>query len=292
MKPIIRLFFCTLLALPVMASHTGGHLILVGGGEKPLAAMQKFVELAGGKSAPIVVVPTASEAEDTAEYYTKLFLDEHGVSDVVVLPIRTREDADRQELVAATKRAKGVFFSGGDQTRILKALGGSKVLEAMRDVYARGGVIGGTSAGTACQSDRMITGEGNFKVIEKGSVELWEGLGFLPDDVVVDQHFIARQRQNRLLTVMLEHPDTLGVGVDEDTAIWVRPDQTFEVIGASSVMIFDPRGSETRAISETGRRSLLGIHGMRLHILLPGESFDLKSRKPVSAPGGAERGAQ
>ena len=292
MKPILRLLLCTLLALPAMAEHARGHLMLIGGGEKPLAAMQKFVELAGGKSAPIVVVPTASEAEDTAEYYTKLFLDEHGVNDVVVLPIKSREDADRADLVAATKRARGVFFSGGDQTRILKALAGSAVLEAMRGVYARGGVIGGTSAGTACQSDRMITGEGNFKVIEKGSVELWEGLGFLPDDVVVDQHFIARQRQNRLLTVILEHPELLGVGVDEDTAIWVRPDQTFEVLGASSVMIFDPRGGGTRAIAEAGRRSLLGIHGMRLHILLPGESFDLKTRKPLTATVPAERGAQ
>lgn len=292
MRSIIGLFFCTLLALPVMADHGRGHLILVGGGDKPLAAMQKFVELAGGKTAPIVVVPTASEAEDTADYYKKLFLDEHGVSDVVVLPIRTREDADRPELVAATRRARGVFFSGGDQTRILKALAGSAVLGAMREVFARGGVIGGTSAGTACQSEKMITGEGNFKVIEAGSVELWEGLGFLPDHVVVDQHFIARQRQNRLISVILAHPEHLGVGVDEDTAIWVRPDQTFDVIGASSVMIFDARGAATRGVSQEGERALLGIHGMRMHILLPGESFDLKARTPLPAPNAAARGAQ
>lgn len=290
MNLVIRLVFCALFALPIMASQTGGHLILIGGGDKPLAAMQKFVELAGGKSAPIVVVPTASEAEDTAEYYTKLFLDDHGVTDVVVLPIRTREDADRADLVAATKRARGVFFSGGDQTRILKALGGSAVLGAMREVFDRGGVIGGTSAGTACQSEKMITGEGDFKVIAAGAVELWQGLAFLPPHVVVDQHFIARQRQNRLLTVLLEHPEHLGVGVDEDTAIWVRPDQTFEVIGARSVMIFDPRGAATQSV-RNGQKELLGIHGLRMHILLPGESFDLKSGTPgkhAAAAGGAQ----
>lgn len=266
-----------------------GHLVLVGGGDKPAHVMKKFVELAGGRDAPIVVIPTASGEPDTGAYYENLFRKEHGCSDVVVLPIRNKADANKPELIAAAKRARGVFFAGGDQIRILNAFSGTPVLAAIRESYERGGVIGGTSAGTACQSRTMITGEGNFNVIRSRAVELWDGLGFLDDRVIVDQHFIARQRQNRLISVLLEHPELLGIGVDEDTAIWVRPDHTFEVMGESSVMVFDPAGANVqRAMGDTGQ-DLLGIHGMRVHILLPGEVFDINRRAVVRAPAGAAR---
>ena len=257
-----------------------GHLILVGGGDKPLAAMQKFVELAGGKDAPIVVIPTASGEADTPAYYLDLFRKEHGATDVVVLEIRTKEDAARPDFVDAMARARGVFFAGGDQSRITKAMLGTPVLEAMRAAHRNGAVIGGTSAGTACQSRHMITGEGDFKVIREGAVELVEGLGFL-EGIIVDQHFIARQRENRLFTVILEHPDHLGVGVDEDTAAWFRPDGTFEVIGARSVMVLDAREAEVRRAAPADGKSLLGVGGMRLHIVLPGEVFDTNRRAIV-----------
>lgn len=285
MKTVLRAFALTLFALSALAAEPPrhGHLMLIGGGEKPRAAMEKFVALAGGKDAPIVVIPTASQEPDTASYYESLFHKEYGSTDVVVLPIRSKDDASLPELVAAAKRARGIFFGGGDQARILVALAGTPVLDALREAYRNGAVVGGTSAGTACQSNLMLTGEGNFKVIRSRSVELWEGLGFLRDDVVVDQHFIARQRQNRLLSVILEHPTLLGVGVDEDTAIWVRPDDTFEVIGASSVMVFDARGSEVQRAPQADGKDLLGVHGLRVHIVLPGEVFDLAHRAPVPA---------
>lgn len=283
MKAFLRLLTAASLALSALAADgpQRGHLILIGGGEKPRAAMEKFVELAGGKDAPIVVIPTASQEADTAEYYESLFRKEYGSTDVVVLPIRSKADAGTAANVAAAKRARGIFFGGGDQVRILVALAGTPVLDALRDAYRRGAAVGGTSAGTACQSDLMITGEGDFKVIQSRAVELWEGLGFLRDDVVVDQHFIARQRQNRLLSVILEHPGHLGVGVDEDTAIWVRPDDTFQVIGDSSVMVFDANGSDVQRIAQPDGKELLGVHGMRVHIVLPGEQFDLARRAPV-----------
>lgn len=257
---------------------TRGHLMLIGGGEKPDAAMKRFVELAGGPSAPIVVIPTASKEPDTKEYYEKLFRNDHGCSDVVVLPIVSRADAAKPDLVAAAKRARGIFFGGGDQALILRALAGSPVLDALREAFLHGAVVGGTSAGTACQSELMITGEGNFKIIAARAVELWDGLGFLPSSVVVDQHFIYRQRQNRLISVILEHPDKLGVGVDEDTAIWVRPDDTFEVIGLSSVMVFDATGAKVNRLERETKQDLLGVEGIRMHVLLPGQKFDLKTR--------------
>jgi len=287
MKTFVRLVVVALLAVSALAADTPqrGHLMLIGGGEKPRAAMEKFVELAGGKDAPIVVIPTASQEPDTAEYYENLFRKEYGSTDVVVLPIRSKADASTPANVAAAKRARGIFFGGGDQVRILVALAATPVLDSLRDAYRNGAVVGGTSAGTACQSDLMLTGEGDFKVIQSRSVELWEGLGFLRDDVIVDQHFIARQRQNRLLAVILERPGHLGIGVDEDTAIWVRPDDTFEVIGDRSVMVFDAGGSDIHRVARADGKELLGVHGMRVHIVLPGERFDIARRVPIAAPG-------
>ena len=284
MIALMRAAFLMLFATSALAleNPTHGHLMLIGGGEKPRAAMEKFGELAGGKGAPIVVIPTASEDPDTNEYYTNLFTKDYGSTDVVVLPIKTKDDASKPELVAAAKRARGIFFGGGDQVRITNALAGTPVLDALRDAYRKGAVVGGTSAGLACQSEKMITGEGNFKVIQSSSVEVKEGLGFVRKDVIVDQHFIARQRQNRLFSVVLEHPGHLGIGVDEDTAIWIRPDDTFTVIGKGSVMVFDPSGASTRRSPASEGRELLGVHGMRLHILLPGEAFDMARRAPIA----------
>jgi len=126
----------------------------------------------------------------------------------------------------------------------------------------------------------MITGEGDFTVIRAGAVELARGLGLLPG-VIVDQHFVARQRSNRLLSVILEHPELLGVGVDEDTAIWVTPGGTLEVIGSRSVVVYDAaKATVTRAAAADGK-DLLGVRGLRMDVLLPGDRYDLDRRKPI-----------
>jgi len=268
------------LAAPGLAADGApkGHLVLIGGGDKPPEVMRKFVELAGGKDAPIVAIPTASSEPDAAEYYEKLFREEHGCTNAVSLRIRSKADAQRADWAALARNARGIFFGGGDQIRITNALLGTAVGDAIAAAFASGAVVGGTSAGTACQSERMITGEGDFSLVATRSVEIWKGLGFLPADVVVDQHFLKRQRQNRLLSVVLEDPGLLGVGVDEETAIWVRPDGTFQVLGRSAVMVLDAKGADvTRRPRETGQDSL-GVHGLKTHLLLPGETFDLGTR--------------
>ncbi len=263
-----------------------GHLVLIGGGDKPPEAMRKFVELAGGKDAPIVAIPTASSEPDAAEYYEKLFREEYGCTNAVSLDIRKKADAERTDLAALARNARGLFFGGGDQIRITNALLGTPVGDAIAAAFASGAVVGGTSAGTACQSEVMLTGEGDFSQVRTRSVETWKGLGFLPAGVVVDQHFIRRQRENRLLSVVLENPELLGVGVDEETAIWVRPDGTFQVLGRSGVMVFDAKEAPvSRQPRDTGQ-DLLGVHALKLHLLLPGETFNLRTRT-VGTVGGA-----
>jgi cyanophycinase len=129
-------------------------------------------------------------------------------------------------------------------------------------------------------SPLMITGEGNFDVIAADNVELWPGLSFFPG-VIVDQHFVARRRQNRLLSVILEHPHLLGVGVDEETAVWVRPDGTFEVLGRGTVTVIDAaEATMVRAPGAPGH-DVLGGHGLRVELLLPGDGYDMVSHSVV-----------
>jgi cyanophycinase len=282
--------FLTSLAAGMLVATAGvagppplGHLVLIGGGDKPADAMAKFIELAGGPQAAMVAIPTASEDSDVGYYYTDLFRDTYDCPNVITLDIKNRADAARPDFVALAAAAGGIFFGGGDQARITRAILDTPVGDAIAAAFARGTVVGGTSAGTACQSPLMITGEGDFTVIRAGSVELWRGFGFFRD-VVVDQHFIARQRSNRLISVILQHPELLGVGVDEDTAVWVRPDGTFEVLGERCVMVLDAsHATVSRRSGETGKDDL-GVHALTTHILLRGEVFDVKTRAVVDPP--------
>lgn len=276
LRTFVLLAAAVALATLATATDPQGHLVLIGGGDKPRSVMEKFVELAGGRDAPLVVFPTASERRRAGKEYVAMFREEYGCTDVSVAAVRTRADALEPRVAALVDRAGGVFFGGGDQSRITAAILGTPVEEALRRAFARGAVVGGTSAGTACMSDPMITGEGDFSVLTAANVELVRGLGLFPG-VIVDQHFVARQRQNRLLSVILEHPELLGVGVDEATAVWVKPDRTFEVLGEGWVMVFDAAPAEIRRKPRPGSEAL-GVRGLLTHVLLPGEVFDLTTR--------------
>lgn len=270
----------TLLASPADAG-TPGDLILIGGGDKPAQAMELFIELAGGREAPIVVFPTASSQSDTGADYLELFTEQYGCSSVRIADVLQREDADDRRVVELVAEADGIFFGGGDQRRITAALLGTPVGREVRAAWRRGAVVGGTSAGAACMSGRMITGDGDFTVLRAGAVETTPGWGFFRG-VIVDQHFVARARLNRLLALVMEHPDLVGVGVDEATAIHVRPDGTFEVLGRGWVVVLDARKGKVTARS-VGEWRQLGVRDARLHVMLPGERFDL-DRGVVEAP--------
>jgi cyanophycinase len=266
---------------PPPPARSLGHLLLNGGGGEADPYWPKFFELAGGKAAPIVILPTASSRDEAGqEYVDELRL--LGATAVSWLPLRTREDASRPEILAAIAAAKGIFFTGGDQSRITAAILGAPAEAAIRKVYDDGGVLGGSSAGLACMSRVMLTGEGDFELLSAGNVEVKEGLGYVTE-AILDQHFIQRQRQNRLISVVLEHPELPGIGVDKQTSIWIRPDRTFEVLGAGWVMIFDARRSRIRR-DGGGPKAHLGVDEMVTRILLPGDRFDLVSGSILPKP--------
>ena len=254
-----------------------GHLFIVGGGDRDEPLMRRFVELAAASGTGRIVVFTMASGvplevgPETVAEFTAL-----GAADAVFHQL-TRDEALDPASVALLDGAGGIWFSGGDQSRLTAALLDTPLHARLDELYRSGAVIGGTSAGAAVMSGIMITGdekrqagEGReWSTIEAENVVTARGFGFLPG-AIVDQHFVARRRHNRLLSLVLENPALIGLGIEESTAVLVSPDGRFEVLGANQVLVYDARrASMTRTAS--GR---LGACGMTLHILVPGDVYD------------------
>jgi cyanophycinase len=257
----------TLAAAPALARE---RLVLMGGGGRPPEALARFVEWCGGPQARILVVPWATVEPDEAFEALRRELGAHRPGRVSAAPAAPLSAAQREALLDQLREATGVFFSGGDQNRILDVLRDGAVKEALVRRYRAGVPFAGTSAGTACMSSLAITGEGDFTVVDGDRVGLRAGLGLLPG-VMLDQHFLARQRQNRLMAVVLKHPRLLGVGLDENAALLVRDNRRAEVLGRGRVMTIEARGRGE----------------LRVFLLAAGDTFDLEKRKP-GPPAGRE----
>lgn len=272
------------------APEAAGHLVIIGGGERTAAIMERFVELAGGpERARIIVIPLASgEPKETGEELVAEFR-ALGVCNVRSF-LFARGAAMAESTAARFDGVTGVFFSGGDQVRITRVIVGTPVQQKLINLYRAGGVIGGTSAGAAIMSRVMITGDelinkdssNIFVTIQKGNVQTIEGLGFL-DNVIIDQHFVKRKRLNRLISVVLEHPELPGIGIDESTALVVNPGGTCEVMGEGSVVVIDAR-TATAIHADIGGN--LAARGIITHIFSAGERFDLTTLQSFTAPAG------
>jgi cyanophycinase len=223
-------------ASPALA---GERLVVIGGGERPKEALSRFVEWAGGPAgARILVVSWATEEPKESFDSFREDLAPFKPDVVEPAPPRPLTASGKTVFLGQLRRATGVFFTGGDQARIMEVLRDAELIGALRERYKAGVVFGGTSAGAAIMSERMITGEGDFTVLDAAKVEIRPGLGLLPG-VIVDQHFIKRQRENRLFGLVLAHPEERGIGIDESTAILVEDGRKAEVVGSSQVMLVD-----------------------------------------------------
>jgi cyanophycinase len=264
-------------------SRRGGELVIIGGAEDrdgKSDILREFVRLAGGKRAKIVLISVASEAPAEVEAsYLKAFR-RLGARSVRALGVSAREDANSEDTLRAVRDASGVFFTGGNQLRITRLVGGTR-LDTELHLHREGGlVIAGTSAGAAMMSSVMITGSAATMTLRAGVVELGSGLGFLPG-VLIDQHFEQRGRFRRLLAAIAQHPHELGLGIDEDTAVVVS-DHTLQVFGHGSVTIIDAGGLTHTNLGEVERHELLAVCGVRVHILPAGYRFDLQNRAPLA----------
>ena len=220
------------------SGFAGERLVIIGGGDRPKEALSRFVEWAGGPTARVLVVSWATEEPKESFDSFREDLAPFQPAAVDAAPTRPLTESGKTVFLSQLRRCTGVFFTGGDQSRIMDVLRDAELIGALRERYKAGVVFGGTSAGAAIMSERMITGEGDFTVIDAAKVEVRPGLGLLPG-VIVDQHFVKRQRENRLFGLVLAHPEERGVGIDESTAILVEDGRRALVVGSSQVVLVD-----------------------------------------------------
>ena len=268
-----------------MAEGGRGILVIIGGSEDKegeCVILRRFVELAGApagraRQARVVIVTSATnQPQVVGETYSRLFK-RLGAGEVGVLDIASRQEANAAATYEAVAGASGIFFTGGDQLRITSLLGGTRCDEALHDAYRAGAVIAGTSAGASAMSETMIVDGEDAEAPQRNIVQMAPGMGLIRD-VVIDQHFAQRGRLGRLLTAVAQYPYMLGVGIDEDTAIVLFPDDIFEVIGSKSVTVIDGAQIRETNISEAGPRAPLALANVILHILPSGYRFDKKQR--------------
>jgi cyanophycinase len=241
-----------------------GTLLIVGGGGSTPDMWKRFIEASGGPDALIVVIPTALEDPIAAESGEEKILRKHGAKNVKQLHTRSPKEADDPKFSEVLTKAGGVWFGGGRQWRFVDAYAGTLTEKRFHEVLARGGAIGGSSAGASIQSEYMPRGHplGNTVMAAEGYER---GFGFLPG-CAVDQHFFARKRTADMARLMRKYPQYLGIGIDESTAIVVTGG-TAEVLGRSRVAFFDATAPGWFADYET---------------LTAGEKYDLKSRTKIA----------
>ena len=253
------------LTTSLSAQSTRGALVIVGGGGTTPEIVATTLSLAGGPDAVVAVLPQSSALPDAGDSSVKMWL-EAGARRANKVSFDNVEAA-RTALQAATL----IWMPGGDQNRFMKAIAGTGLAEVIKERYDAGAVVGGTSAGAAILSEAMITGDADLKSLTAGKTVLAKGLGLWPD-AIVDQHFLQRQRGNRLMSAVLDRPSLIGVGIDEATAVVVRG-SSFRVVGKSSVVVIDAREATTEK-SKSG--DLVAGTNLKLSVLREGMTYSLR----------------
>jgi cyanophycinase len=262
--------------------------MLIGGAEDKLKArriLSRFVKLAGGPEAHIVVVSTASMLGDvTTDTYREIFT-ELGAAHVSGMRPMERREAEDPKVAATLVEATGVFLTGGNQLRLTSIVAGTRLDSGLHMAHDRGAVIAGTSAGASALASHMLAFGESGATPRHSIVQLAAGLG-LVQNVIVDQHFEQRTRLGRLLSAIAQSPSLIGIGLDEDTAAIISPDRQMEVLGRGAVTVIDGSRMETDAFRLRKRRPLM-ISGAILHSIPSGYTFDLRTRALISDEGGA-----
>ena len=270
----------------VQDHHSRGFIVPVGGAEEKESnpiILRRFVDVSGGAQARIAVIPTASRLEDTGTRYEGIF-GELGVASVRSLDFKRREDSTNAEWLAFLRdEATGIFLTGGNQLRISTILGGTDVARAIRSANARGVTVGGTSAGAAILSEHMIAFGKSGSTPRAGMVSLAPGFG-LTNRVVIDQHFRQRDRIGRLLSALAFNPFAVGVGLDEDTAAFISPEDVLHVEGAGAITIVDVSRLEHSSMGHNKPGQAICLTGIMLHILTRNGTYNLHTRVATPPP--------
>jgi cyanophycinase len=258
-------------------SNKRGTLIIVGGGDTPYTIQKRFIELAGGAGkARIAIFQMASTGDDEEAEEVLAEFKLLGAESVILNLDRTQAQSEAMDVLLSS--FTGYWFLGGDQNLLVASLLDTRALRRIEYRYEQGAVVGGTSAGASVMTATMLTGQRraasgrineDLNAVAMRSTEVAFGFGLLPG-AIVDQHFSRRSRDNRLVSAVLDHPQLLGVGIDEETALIVRPDGRWEVLGNGHVKIYDAR----RAYIVNHDEEAVGASGIRMHVLPRGSRFD------------------
>ncbi len=257
-----------------------GYVIPIGGGEEKFKnpeILDRFIEICGGKESRIGIIPTASELEDTGRNYEKLFR-RIGVKHAKVLHFISREDCQSGDDLEYIEKCDGVFMTGGNQLRLSTTLGGTAVAQLIRRRNAEGMNVAGTSAGAAFMPEHMIAGGMEGSTPHPEMVTMAPGLG-LTNAFIIDQHFRERDRLGRLLTALAYNPFAVGIGLDEDTAAFIRPGDCFDVVGSGGITVIDPTDLSYSSMDQARRGDPVSLIGVKLHILIAGGRFDIATRE-------------
>lgn len=254
-----------------------GKLIIIGGGSRPDALVERIIQESGLKSGGYcVILPMSSEDPDSSVYYASQQFLEKGITKLYGFNFK-KDHPIKTSWLDSIRTANLIYITGGDQDRFMNIVAGTEIEAAIHDAYKNGCVISGTSAGAAVMSKLMITGNelkhkeysATFKTIEPDNIEIKQGLGLLTD-VMIDQHFLIRSRHNRLLTAVIEHPEMTCIGIDESTAILVDG-KSIEVLGDSQVLVY-----RNPTNSKTVKNQKLGTRNLSVDVYLPGEKFTIR----------------
>ena len=262
MRRALLLF--VVLLIPSVSFAQRGALVAVGGGGTGPEIVAKTLALAGGQNAIVVVLPQSSAVPDAGEDSVKIWLDA-GAREAVTIAF------DDANAAAALRRATLIWMPGGDQNRFMTAIEGTGLAEIIRDRYRAGATVGGTSAGAAVIAEAMFTGEADLRSLTAGATVIAKGLALWPE-ALIDQHFLKRQRDNRLISAVMDRPTLIGVGIDEGTAVIVQG-TSFEVVGRSSVVVVDARDAK---VEKTPAGGLHSGRGLELTVLRAGQKFSLR----------------
>lgn len=265
-----------------------GTLLIIGGREDKegdkiiLRALAQHVG-----SGKLVIAPLASESPNEAWEQYETLMRSLGVRHVHHLNIEQRSDAETVKAMKVLEGANAVFFTGGDQTRITSMIGDTPVFSRVFEIFSEGGMVAGTSAGASVLSETMMVGgDGDQSHRIKAGLRLAPGFGFAKD-MVIDQHFAERGRIGRLLGTVAHNPRILGVGIDEDTAIEMRANREFRVLGCGGVTVVNGASVTQTNIAEEEMNRTLSVFNVTLHVLSQGDRFDLRTRTPILGPASA-----
>lgn len=260
-----------------------GNLIIIGGAEDKKGEKDILKEVCSKidrEKDELVIATIATDLpKEVGAEYRNIF-EKLGVRNINILNVEERKDAHEMHNIDMIQRASLVFFTGGDQLKITSLLGGTPLYDAIHESHENGCVYVGTSAGASVVSDTMIITGDDEQSPKKCTLKMAPGLGLIKN-VVIDQHFAQRGRIGRILVAIAENPESLGIGIDEDTAIKVSSKGEFEVAGSGAVYIIDGSTITFTNVSEQYPDEILSMFDIKMHVLKSGDKFDLNTRQPI-----------